>query len=66
MIVKNMATSAYFFLYIYMENFKNLLLQYDLAEMFLWWPCTKIVQAIMICQKQEDHDGFLMLTYTEK
>ena len=25
--------------------------QYNLAEMFPWWPFTKIVQAIMICQK---------------
>ena len=26
-------------------------LQYNLAEMFLWWSSTKIVQAILICQK---------------
>ena len=26
-------------------------LQYNLAEMFLWWSSTKIVQAIWICQK---------------
>ena len=25
--------------------------QYNLAEMFPWWPFTKIVQAVMICQK---------------
>ena len=25
--------------------------QYYLAGMFLWWPSTKIVQAILICQK---------------
>ena len=24
---------------------------YDFAEMFLWWSCCKIVQAIWICQK---------------
>ena len=27
------------------------LFQYNLAEMFPWWPFTKIVQAVMICQK---------------
>ena len=26
-------------------------LQYNMAEMFLWWSCTKIVQAIWIRQK---------------
>ena len=26
-------------------------LQYNFAEMFLWWFCTKIVQAIWICRK---------------
>ena len=25
--------------------------QFNLAEMFPWWPFTKIVQAVMICQK---------------
>ena len=25
--------------------------QYNLAEMLLWWPSTKIVQAVMIRQK---------------
>ena len=25
--------------------------QYNFAEMFLWWSSTKIVQAIVICQK---------------
>ena len=25
--------------------------QYNLAEMFAWWSFTKIVQAVMICQK---------------
>ena len=25
--------------------------QYNSAEMFPWWPFTKIVQAVMICQK---------------
>ena len=25
--------------------------QYNLADMFPWWPFTKIVQAVMICQK---------------
>ena len=47
-----------FFLYIYIENFKILLVrnhdwfQYYLAGMLLWWPSTKIVQAIMIHQKK--------------
>ena len=45
-------------LYIYIENFKNLLVgkqlvqfQYKFAEMFLWWSSNKIVQAIWIRQK---------------
>ena len=25
--------------------------QYNLAGIFLWWPSTKVVQAVMICQK---------------
>ena len=47
-----------FSLYIYIENFKNLLVrnswtrvQCNLAGMLLWWPSTKIVQAFMIYQK---------------
>ena len=42
-----------FSLYVYIENLKNLSettgpIQYNLAELFLWWPSTKIVQAVMI------------------
>ena len=47
-----------FSLYIYIENLKKIFLsettgrfQYNLAEMFSWWPFTKIVQVVMICQK---------------
>ena len=47
-----------FSLYIYVENLKKSSyqkplerLQYNVAEMFLWWSCTKIVQAIWIRQK---------------
>ena len=43
-------------LYIYIEKFKNLLVrnqfQYSLAGMLLWWPATKIVQAVMIRLKK--------------
>ena len=45
-------------IYIYMENLKKPpckkpldRFQYNLTEMFFWWPSTKIVQAIMTCQK---------------
>ena len=47
-----------FSLYIYIENLKKSCcqkpqdwFQYNFAEMFPWWPFTKIVEAIMICQK---------------
>ena len=47
-----------FSLYIYIENLKKSSyqkplerLQYNVAEMFLWWSPTKIVQAIWIRQK---------------
>ena len=47
-----------FSLHIYIENLKKSScqkpldrFQYTLAEMFPWWPFTKIVQAVMICQK---------------
>ena len=47
-----------FSLYIYIENFKNLLVRNHwtdfniiFSEMFLWWSSTKIVQAIWIRQK---------------
>ena len=47
-----------FSLYIYIENFKKSSCQkpqdpfhYNLAKMFPWWPSTKIVQVIVICQK---------------
>ena len=57
--VKNMAARGrgLFSLYIYLENFKNLLVrnhnrfQYNFAEMFLWWSSTKVVQAIWFCRK---------------
>ena len=57
---KNMAASGrgLFSLYIYIENLKNSScqkpldrFQYNLAEMFPWRPFTKIIQAVMICQK---------------
>ena len=57
---KNMDARGWslFSLYIYIENLKKSScqkpldrFQYTLAEMFLWWPFTKIVQAVMICQK---------------
>ena len=39
-------------LYLYRKLEKPLdRFQYNLAEMFPWWPFTKIVQAVMICQK---------------
>ena len=45
-------------IYIYIRNFKKSscqkpldLFQYNLADMFPWWPFNKIVQPIMICQK---------------
>ena len=47
-----------FSLYIYIENLKKSSrkkpldqFKYNLAEMFPWWPFTKIVQAVMVCQK---------------
>ena len=57
---KNMAARGrgLFSLYIYIENLKKSSCQkpldrfpYTFAEMFLWWPSTKIVQAIWIRQK---------------
>ena len=59
---KNMAAGGWggvlFSLYIYIENLKKSScqkpldqFQYNLADMFPWWPFTKIVQAVMICQK---------------
>ena len=57
---KNMAARGrdLFSLYIYIENLKKSFCQkpldrflYNLAEMFPWWPFTKIVQAVMVCQK---------------
>ena len=35
-------------------------LQYNVAEMFLWWSSTKIVQAIWICQKTWPPGGRLI------
>ena len=53
-----MGEGCLFSLYIYIENLKKSScqkpldrFQYNLAEMFPWWPFTKIVQAIMVCQK---------------
>ena len=47
-----------FSLYIYIEYLKKSScqkpmdrFQYNLADMFPWWPFTKIVQVIVICQK---------------
>ena len=57
---KNIATRGrgLFSLYIYIEKFKNLLVRNHwtdfniiLQKMFPWWSCTKIIQAIWICQK---------------
>ena len=50
---------AYFpYIIIYIENFKKFScqkpldrFQYNLANIFPWWPSTKILQVIMICQK---------------
>ena len=52
-----------FALYIYIENFKNLLVRNHwtdfniIAEMFFWWSSTKIVQAIWIRQKTWPPEG---------
>ena len=53
---KTQQLGGLFSLYIYIETFKPCqksldLCQYNLAEMFLWWPSTKIVQALMSCKK---------------
>ena len=39
--------------------------QYNLAGMFLWWPSTKIVQAIMIHQKTWRLGGGAYFPYIE-
>ena len=43
--------------------------QYNLADIFLWWPSTKIVKAIMISQKKHGHQGagliFSLYLYTK-
>ena len=51
-------------LYIYLEKPKQSScqepldwFQYNMARMFLWWPSTKIVQAVMICQKPRPPGG---------
>ena len=58
---KNMAARGpgLFSLYIYKErltksSYQKPLdrFQYNLAEMFPWWPFTKIVQAVMICHNK--------------
>ena len=57
---KNMAARGrgLFSLYIYIEKLEKSSCQkpldrfhYNLAKMFPWWPSTKIVQVIVICQK---------------
>ena len=47
-----------FSIYIYIENLKKSCrqkpqdwFQYNSTEMFPWWPFTKIVQTVMICEK---------------
>ena len=69
---KNMAARGrgLLFLYIYIENFKKSFCQkpldqfkYNLAEMFLWWPSTKIVQAIMIRRKTWPPGGGAYIPY---
>ena len=45
---------AYFpYISIYKTSFQKPMdrFQYNLAEKFLWWPSTKIVQAVMIVKK---------------
>ena len=49
---------AYFPYIIYIESLKKsscqkplVWFQYNLTEMFPWWPFTRIVQTVMICQK---------------
>ena len=64
-----------FSLYIYIENLKKSScqkpldrFQYKLAKMFPWWPFTKIVQAVMICQKNMAASGrglFSLYIYKE-
>ena len=39
--------------------------QYNLAGMFLWWPSTKIVQAVMIHQKSWPLGGGAYFPYIE-
>ena len=39
--------------------------QYNLAGMFLWWPSTKIVQALMIHQKSWSLGGRAYFPYIE-
>ena len=55
---KNMAARGrgLFSLSIYIDNLKKSScqkpldqFQYNLSDMFPWWPFTKIVQAVMIC-----------------
>ena len=58
--------------YLYRKNLKsscqNLLnrSQYYIAEMFLWWPLTTIVQVIMIRQKTGSGAYFSLYIYIEK
>ena len=75
---KNMAARGrgLFSLYIYIENFKKSSchkpldrFQYNFTEMFLWWSCCKIVQAIWIRQKKWPPEGrglFSLYIYIEK
>ena len=58
-----------FSLYIYIENFKTLLVRNHCtdfiitAEIFPWWPSTKIVQVIMIRQKNMAAEGRAYFPY---
>ena len=61
-----------FSLYIYIVNLKKSScqerldqFQYNMAEMFPWWPSTKIIQAVMTCRKtwQLGWEGVLISLY---
>ena len=61
---------AYFPYIIYTENLKKSSCQkpvdrfpYNFVELFLWWFCTKIVQAIWICKKSWPPGGGAYFPY---
>ena len=69
---KNMAAwgQGLFSLYICIENFKNLLVRNDWTDFNITWqkyflgdPFTKIVQAVMICQKTWPLGGGVYFPY---